>query len=317
MAVTQDFVLVGANIFLFAFFYIQSDVDWFIKPTDPVCPAKLGAGGIFGNVLNANGTPTSTPEPAVSADATSGGWVVGSADVGTGSANFLTLFKVTKNAQGYAAISAPTPITVGSYQMPANAPQSGTTQRLDTMDTRLTHAVAGYDPRIGSTAIWTAHTVSGGAGAEGRWYEIDTSGAPHVSQSGTVSDAELYVFNGAIAPDRAADDVTDATATTGRNMVMGFNTSSANTFAAIQMVSRRGTGAQSGFVLVRQSLGAYVDFACGSSLPDVCRWGDYAGATPDPRRSMGGQVWLSGEWNDPMTDGTTPTWQTWNWSATP
>jgi hypothetical protein len=33
--------------------------------------------------------------------------------------------------------------------------------------------------------------------------------------------------------------------------------------------------------------------------------------------SMGGQVWLSGEWNDPMTDGATPTWQTWNWSARP
>ncbi len=45
--------------------------------------------------------------------------------------------------------------------------------------------------------------------------------------------------------------------------------------------------------------------------------GDYGGATPDPLRAMGGQVWLSGEWNNPMTDGTTPTWQTWNWSATP
>src|SRR5712691_6692195 len=42
--------------------------------------------------------------------------------------------------------------------------------------------------------------------------------------------------------------------------------------------------------------------------------GDYGGATPDPLRAMGGQVWLSGEWNNPMTDGTTPTWQTWNWS---
>ncbi len=317
MAVTQDFVLVGANVFLLLSFYVGSDVDWFLKPTDPVCPAQLGPGGIFGNVKNANGTQTSTPEPAVSADATSGGWIVGSADVGTGSASFLSLFKVTKNAQGSAAMSAPTPITVPSYQMPANAPQSGTTQRIDTMDTRLTHAVAGYDPRIGSTAIWTAHTVFGGAGAEGRWYEIGTGGAPHVSQSGTVSDAELYVFNGAISPDRAADDVTDANATTGRNMVMGFNTSSPNTFAAIQMVSQHGTGAQTGFVLVRQSVGPYVDFACGSSVPDVCRWGDYGGAAPDPRRSMGGQVWLSGEWNDPMTDGTTPTWQTWNWSATP
>src|SRR5436309_3058587 len=146
MAITQDFVLVGTNVFLLAAFYTGSDIDWFQKPTDPVCPAQLGAGGIFGNLKNADGSQTSTPEPAVSADATSGGWVVGSADVGTGTANYLTVFKVTKNAQGNASISAPTAVTVGSYRMPANAPQNGTTQLLDTMDTRLTHAVAGYDP---------------------------------------------------------------------------------------------------------------------------------------------------------------------------
>lgn len=317
MAVTQDFVLVGTNVFLLAAFYVGSDVDWFAKPTNPVCPATLGPGGIFSDLRNANGTQTSTPEPAVSADPTSGGYVVGSADVGTGSASYLSLFKVTKNAQGYGQISAATPISVNAYRMPANAPQSGTTQMLDTMDTRLTHAVAGYDPRIGSTAIWTAHTVFGGAGAEARWYEIGTGGAPQLAQSGIVTDTALYVFNGAISPDRAANDVADATAATGRNMVMGFNTSSSNTFAAIQMVSKRAAGTQSGVVLVRQSVGPYVDFACGSSVPDTCRWGDYAGATPDPLVSAGGQVWLSGEWNDPMTDGTTPTWQTWNWSARP
>ena len=317
MAVTKDFVLVGTNVFLLAAFYVGSDLDWFQKPTDPVCPAQLGAGGIFGNLKNANGTQMSTPEPAVSADTTSGGNVVGSADVGMGSASFLTLYKVTRNAQGYASISGPTPITVASYQMPANAPQSGTTQLLDTMDTRLTHAVAAYDPRIGSTAVWTAHTVFGGAGAEDRWYEINTGGAPQLAQSGRVSDPALYVWNGAISPDRASDDATDATATTGRNMVMGFNTSSPNTFAALQMVSQHDTGAQSGFVLVQQSVGPYVDFSCGSSVPDVCRWGDYGGATADPLKAMGGQVWLSGEWNNPMTNGSTPTWQTWNWSATP
>lgn len=317
MAVTQDFVLVGANVFLLAAFYTGSDVDWFQKPTDPVCPEQLGAGGIFSNLKNANGSQMSTPEPAVSADATSGGWIVGSADVGTGSANYLTVYKVTKNAQGSAVISAPSAVTVGSYSMPANAPQNGTTQLLDTMDTRLTHAVAGYDPRIGGTAIWTAHAVFGGAGSENRWYEISTAGTPALSQTGKVSDADLYVFNGAISPDRASDDAIDASALTGRNMVMGFNTSSGSTYSAIRMVSQRGTGAQSGSVLVKQSIGPNVDFSCGSSLPNVCRWGDYGGATPDPLKSAGGQVWLSAEWNNPATDGSVPVWQTWNWSAKP
>ena len=316
MAVTQDFVLVGTNVFLLAAYYNGSDVDWFQKPTDTVCPAQLGAGGIFGNLKNADGSQTSTPEPAVSADATSGGWVVGSADVGVGSANYLTLFKVTKNnTSGYANISAPMRIGVASYQTPANAPQKGATQLLDTMDTRLTHAVAGYDPRIGATAVWTAHTVFGGPGAEDRWYEISTAGTPQVAQSGKASDPNLYVWNGAVSPDRASDDATGAT---GRNMVMGFNTSSVDTYPAIQMVSQRGVAAQSSFVLVVQSGGPNVDFSCtGGSGGNVCRWGDYAGATPDPLKSSGGQVWLSGEWNNPATDGSTPVWQTWNWAATP
>src|ERR671935_4811 len=215
MAVTQDFVLVGTNVFVLAAFYNGSDVDWFQKPTDPSCPSQLGTGGIFSNLKNADGTQTSTPQPAVSADASSGGWVVGSADVTTGSASYLTLFKVTKNSSGYATISAPTRIGVGTYQMPANAPQKGVPQLLDTMDTRLTHAVAGYDPRLGATAVWTSHAVFGGSGG------------------------------------------------------------------------------------------------------NVCRWGDYAGAVPDPLTASGGRVWLSGEWNNPPTDGSTPTWQTWNWAATP
>ena len=318
LAVTRDFVLVGSNVFLLLSYYVGSDVNWFAKPTDPVCPGQLGGGGTFSALKNADGSLMSTPEPAVMLDATSGGWIVGTNDVSTsGGADYLTVFKVTKSAQGQAQLSAATTVKVPRYQMPANAPQSGTTQLIDTMDTRLTHAVAGYDPRLGATAIWTAHTAFGGAGSEVRWFEINTATTPVLSQTGTVTDPELYSFNGAISSDRAADDVTTTAAATGRNMVMGFNTSSAATFSAIKMVSRRGTAPQSGVVLIKQSPGPYVDFACGSSAPDVCRWGDYGGASPDPLSANGGQVWLSNEWNEAMTDGSTPTWRTWNWSARP
>jgi hypothetical protein len=96
-------------------------------------------------------------------------------------------------------------------------------------------------------------------------------------------------------------------------MVMGFNTSSSATFPAIQMVSKKGPAAQSSWVLVQQSTGPNVDF----SRAPTCRWGDYAGATPDPVAAAGGRVWLSGEWNVPMTDGSAPVWRTWNWAAQP
>ncbi len=74
------------------------------------------------------------------------------------------------------------------------------------------------------------------------------------------------------------------------------------------MVSKIGAGAQSAFVLVKQSTTSDNDFTCSP-----CRWGDYGGATPDPAASIGastGVVWLTNEW----TNGTN---QTWNWEATP
>lgn len=312
VAVTDDYVLVGANVFLLSSFYRGSDVDWFHKPAadpaDSTCPASLGAGGVFQSLRAADNSKVSTPVPAVNADSSATGWVVASVNVGTGSGNLLSVFTVTPGANG-AVLSPATSVPVASYSVPADAVQPGASALLDTMDTRLTHAVAGFDPRLGASAVWTAHTVFGGAGAEARWYEINVGGTPSLAQTGKVSDPAFDVWNGAISPDRAADDTGNIT---GSAMVMGFNTSSTVDYPALQMVSKRGEGAQSGWVLVQQSLGPNVDFTCGPT----CRWGDYGGAVPDPDASHGGQVWLSGEWNNPPTDGSTPVWQTWNWSAT-
>jgi len=319
LAVTQDFVLVGTNVFLLASIYQGSDLDWFQKPAASPgtagCPPSLGAGGIFSSLTNANGSKTSTPVPAVNADPSATGFVVGSANVGTGSANYLSVFKVTKGGTGSAVLSTVTSVPVASYSTPADAVQKDVAVTLDTMDTRLTHAVAAVDPRLHTTAIWTAHTVFGGAGAEVRWYEIAPGGTPNLAQSGAATDPSLFVWNGAIAPDRANNGTTG---TFGSDMVMGFNTSSSVTYPALQMVSKRGTAAQSGFVSVWPSLGPNQDFTCASA-GDVCRWGDYAGASADPLPPSGsaGQVWLSGEWNLSRTDGSATVWQTWNWAAVP
>jgi hypothetical protein len=126
-----------------------------------------------------------------------------------------------------------------------------------------------------------------------------------------VTSSTQFVWNGAVSPNRADDG--NGTAAYGSDMVLGFNTSSASSHAGLQMVSKRGAGAQSAWVLVKQSTGPEIDYSCTS----VCRWGDYAGAVPDPDPTQGGKVWLSGEWNLPATDGTTPVWRTWNWAATP
>ena len=89
----------------------------------------------------------------------------------------------------------------------------------------------------------------------------------------------------------------------GDAMVMGFTVSDANTYPTDEMVSKIGTGAQSAFVLVHAS----------TTFTNSSRWGDYAGATPDPGASLvasHGEVWLTNEFTSSVD-------LTWNWEAHP
>ena len=102
-------------------------------------------------------------------------------------------------------------------------------------------------------------------------------------------------------------------------MVAGFTTSASSAFPAIQMVSKRTTNPQSAFVMIKQSPGPDEGFDCFQL--GRCRWGDYAGAVPDPiipsRNSPTGKVWLSNMWATGQIDPTKATWRTWNWGALP
>jgi hypothetical protein len=315
---SKDFVIIGVNVFN-GNNYRGSDVVTFSKPpTGTTCP---GAGSFKvkkGKNLNVNGVPFFTPVPANEIDTKPTGYVL--AVDGLLPSTKLGVFRVTKNrTTGNSVIQrSGNTVRVGSYSVPPNAPQSGSSFLLDTLDTRLTQAVGAVDPlHQGKFAVWTQHTIAGGAGSMVRWYEVNPA-ARTVLQKGPVSDGSLYVFNGAISPDRV---VAGSTKAFGGNMVMGLNTSSSSTFPAIQMVSKVGGGAVSAKVLVQASPGHDEDFAC--AWLGFCRWGDYAAATPDPAASVSGStgsVWLTGMWTaDANTTGggSGVSWRTWNWEATP
>ena len=132
-------------------------------------------------------------------------------------------------------------------------------------------------------------------------------------QRGSVSDPVLYAFNGAVSPDRV---VRTGVRKFGRSMVLGFNTSSQATDAAVQMVSKVGTRPQSTFVPIKHSSGPDVDGSCRSSPP--CRWGDFSGASPDPAAPVSGSqgfVWLTNMWNVDNRPGVD--WRTIVWKARP
>jgi hypothetical protein len=326
---SQGFLMIGVNHYptVSALHADRSDLLWISKPqgSAPIttCPAASSfTHGIFKNLRNQNGSQAWTPVPAIQDDSSSSGWIVTSSDIecpnicGTGTLITVhTLTPSTKNPKIPVLNTTGRSITVPSFQPPfqktvsGGVPQKGSTTVLDPLDGRLEHAVAAVDPKLSKEVIWTGHNVrSAGNRTEFRWYEILPTpvATPTLVSSGVVNSASLFVFNGAVAPDRT---VNPSGAAHGDSIVIGFTTSSSTTLPADRMVSKVGSGALSPFVLVDQSLTPDTDFTCSP-----CRWGDYGGATSDPAQSLSaphGEVWLS---NEAVTAGLNTTW---NWEAKP
>jgi hypothetical protein len=171
-----------------------------------------------------------------------------------------------------------------------------------------------YDPRLAHNTLWTSHTIAGGAGSQVRWYEINPK-TDTIDQTGTVSDPNLFIYNSSISSDRI---VRSYTKKFGDSAVISFNTSSTNSYTAIQMESIVSGQTASNMTLVKQSAGSNVDFSCYEPYQPYCRWGDYSGAVPDPSAStlgLHGQVLLVNQWNLPNIDDSTPVWQTIIWQT--
>jgi hypothetical protein len=299
--------------------FTGSDILAIGKPAaGTTCPdASTFEFGIATDV-SAGGNMQFTPVPANEIDTKGTGWVLSRPL--TLPASTLGVFKVTRDpTTGNPIIQNPgNNITVPTYNVPPSAPQRDGNFDLDTLDARLTQGVAAVDPSKNKKLhFWTQHAVAGGAGSMERWYEINPASRT-IARTGTVRHSSLYVFNGAISPDRKVNGSTKAF---GKNMILGFTTSSETTYPAIRMVGKRGSNPTSLFKLVKASPGHDEDFGC--PIFGVCRWGDYSAATPDPKARASratGAVYLSNMWTEDadLTGGTSGTsWRSWNWTARP
>jgi len=288
---SQYFALIGVNLFTSTTsIFLGSEALAIKKPgSGSGCPSSLGVKSK--SPLMSNGsTPAFTPVPANEIDTKANGWIA--AVPSTLPSKKISLFKVKKK-NGKAKIQGTaTQLKVNQYAAPPNAPQSGNSVKVDTLDGRLTQAVAATDPGHNDKfAVWTQHTVSGGAGSKVGWYEIYPSD-PKLIQSGSVSNSSKYVFDGAVSPNRA---VNGSDKSGGKNMVLNFVTSSGSSFPSIKMVSKKKDSGQSSPVTVKNSPGPIAGFDCSdSNQGDPCRWGDYASATPDPKNSQ--RIWNVSEW---------------------
>jgi hypothetical protein len=323
---TKGFLLIGVNHYptSSSLRSDRSDVLWVDKPQGSAaittCPAaSTFVSGKFVNLRNQDGTQAFTPVPAIQDDPSTTGFVTTSSDIecpglcGTGTkVTVHTVTPSTTNPKIATMNVTGRSITVPVFAPPATTvPQKGSTNKLDPLDGRLEHSVSAVDPALGKVVVWTGHNVnSAGNRTEFRWYEIlpTPQSTPTLVSSGVVKDLSLYVFNGAVAPDRT---VNPSGAAHGNAIAIGFSTSSSTTLPADRMVSKIGTGALSAFVLVHQSATADNDFTC---TPGPCRWGDYGGATSDPAQSLTaahGEVWFT---NEAVTSGLNTTW---NWEGKP
>jgi hypothetical protein len=313
---TTHFLMIASDRFSTSDEELGSDVAWISKPpAGKTCPAGTAFNTGIQALANPDGSSPYRPTPARQVDTNPTGWITATTNANT---DTLTVFQATETAN-HLVIGSPQLLSVPAYTNPPYAPQGGLAKSgkpPPPLQTRiyLTQVIEAYDPRVGHLALWTAHTVAGGAGSEVRWYEINPANLT-LDQMGTISNPKLWLFNVTVTPDRVVNGKKSGF---GNSAVVNYNTSSSSTFPAIQMVSIVNGQPASSPVLVKQSTGPDVDLSCFEPGAPQCRWGDYSGAVPDPGSPLTaqhGEVWLVNQWNLPDIDDETPVWQTSIWNV--
>jgi len=254
---SKYFALIGVNVFSRNLF-TGADALAITKPSSGSgCPSSTKL-KTKSDLMSNDSTFAFSPVPANEIDTKDNGWIAAiPSDLPS---KKISLFKVTKESGKAEIQKTATQLKVGSFSAPPNAPQNGNSLKIDTLDGRLTQAVAATDTGHNDKfALWTQHTVSEGAGSKVRWYEIYPSDSKLI-QNGSASDRSKYDFDGAISPNRA---VQGSSSSGGKNMVLNFVASSGSSFPTIKVVSKKGNNSQTDQVAVKQSPGRIAGFDCG------------------------------------------------------
>jgi hypothetical protein len=301
----NNHIIIGSNSF--GNFFQTAHVWSVAKPANGDASCTAPSVSVFGSssspLTTADGTIVFTPVPANTADSLASGFVVAAdSPLIVASPAQIMAWHVSGPPASPSLVSDGN-MNVTGYGVPANVPQPGTSKVLDSSDTRLTQAVAHSDPDAGGAeAVWTQHTIAGPGGRSvARWYEL-LPASLSVRQQGTIQNASHFVFNAAISP-----------AVNGSSAVIDYNIGSGTLLAQIRAQSR-GTGMALGAMDSELTLGtssaADQDFSCTHPNGPPCRWGDYAGASPDPLNDR--VVWGSSQVNGPFTSD--PHWATRNFA---
>jgi hypothetical protein len=175
----------------------------------------------------------------------------------------------------YSTFTGPTDIPVPSYTEACGGdtciPQSGTSNRLDSLADRLMYRLAyrnfgNYESLVVDHAV--ASVTPSGRSVGMRWYEIRYPGrrTPTLYQSGTYAPDTQYRWMGSIAQDKHGD------------MAMGFSISGSSMHPGISYTGRLVSDEKGLMAQGETSLIA----GAGSQTGPLSRWGDYSTMTVDP-----------------------------------
>jgi hypothetical protein len=187
---------------------------------------------------------------------------------GSNSLNFWK-FHVDWSNSANTTLTGPTNLTVASFTAACNGgtciPQSGTSQKLDSLADRLMYRLAYRN--MGNYQSWVVnHSVKASSASGIRWYELrNLTSSPTVYQQGTFAPNSSYRWMGSIAMDKVG------------NIAVGYSVSSSSLKPSIRITGRLATDSL-GTMQTEQTLLT----GGGSQLRSLSRWGDYSAMTVDP-----------------------------------
>jgi hypothetical protein len=184
----------------------------------------------------------------------------------------LRLYQLAPNFAnpGSSTLSAPIDIGVASFNEACGGgtciPQSGTSQRLDSLGDRLMYRLA-YRNFGDHDALVVNQSVAAGSSVGVRWYELRSplNGAFTLFQQGTFAPDSIYRWMGSAAMDQAGD------------LAIGYTASSSSLHPSIRYTGRTPADAP-GTMRAESSLLE----GTGSQTGGLSRWGDYSALRIDP-----------------------------------
>jgi len=192
-------------------------------------------------------------------------------NIGTDQLNLWKFHVDWANPAG-STFTGPTAIKTAPFEIACkNAPAIGecvkqpkTTELLDTLSDRLMFRLA-YRKFSDHEALVVNHSVTVGASAGPRWYELrDPGGTPTIFQQGTYAPDGAFRWMGSIAMDKVG------------NLLIGYSVSSPTIFPSIRFTGRVPSDPPN------QLAAEQIAVKGGGSQINPERWGDYASMSVDP-----------------------------------